>query len=177
MSEIWKPVVEYEGLYEVSNLGRVKSLPRNGTTRQERILKPTLKKSGYVDICLQKKGKRKYTHLHQIVARAFIPNPDNKPQVNHIDGNKQNNAVDNLEWNTASENLRHKFRVLGWKADRHGMRPVKCIETGVIFDGVKAAERAMGLSYGSISHVVNRYPQRKSAGFHWKYADSLLEDR
>ena len=170
MEEVWKPAADYEGYYEVSNLGRVKSLPRRGTTKQERILKPALKRNGYMDICLQKNGKRKYLHVHQVIAKTFIPNPDNKSQVNHIDGDKQNNCVSNLEWNTPSENISHKFKVLGCKADRHGLRPVKCVETGKIFDGVKAAERAMGVAYGSISHILNHRPEGISAGFHWQYA-------
>ncbi len=116
MIEVWKDIPGYEGHYQVSNLGSVKSIERlrrtkgTGITKVcERIVKPTIDKFGYCKVCLFKNGKRKYCKPHRLVAIAFIPNPDNKPEVNHKDGNKTNNNVSNLEWNTASENMRHAF--------------------------------------------------------------------
>lgn len=167
MKEVWKPIPNFEGLYDVSNFGRVKSLPRNGTISKSRILKPLKKKSGYLDIVLQKNGKRTYKHIHQIVALTFIPNPLDKPQVNHKDGNKYNNHVNNLEWNTASENLNHKYRILKCKPSRHHMKSIVCLETGEIFDSIKAAERKYGESYGAIQHYL--VGKTKSAyGLHWR---------
>ncbi len=103
--EIWKPVPEYEGIYEVSNLGRIKSLSRG--KRKEKILNPN---SGrYKNVFLSKNGDYCKMLLHRIVAIVFIPNPENKPQVNHKDGNKFNNEVSNLEWCTHQENMNHAY--------------------------------------------------------------------
>lgn len=97
--EVWKDVVGYEGLYEVSNLGRIR--------RDGRIKKPHVDHGGYETVCLYKSSKGKWFKVHRVVASAFKPNPENKRTVNHIDGNKQNNRVENLEWATHSENIVH----------------------------------------------------------------------
>ena len=103
MDEIWKDVKNYEGLYQVSNLGKVKSLARHGT--KGGILKPIL--TEYLCINASKNNKIKKLKIHRLVAEAFIPNPDNLPQINHKDGNKLNNIVSNLEWVSSKENVRH----------------------------------------------------------------------
>ena len=100
--EIWKDVKNYEGLYEVSNLGRVKSLNYN-RTRKEKILKSGYV-CGYCKVVLWKYGKKKMYTVHRLVAEHFIPNPDNKPCIDHIDGNRSNNRVENLRWCTYKEN-------------------------------------------------------------------------
>lgn len=113
--EVWKDIVGYEGLYQVSNLGRVKSLKRNKANNYgkvpERVLKQQINKKsgGYSQASLCKEGKYKVFFIHRLVARAFIHNPDNKPVVNHKDGNKHNNCVGNLEWCTQKENVLHSF--------------------------------------------------------------------
>ena len=94
MKEIWKDIKEYEGLYEVSNSGRVKSI-RFG---KERILKLGTDRYGYLYVILAKNNKQKTFRIHRLVAEAFIPNPDNLPMINHRDENKSNNNVENLEW-------------------------------------------------------------------------------
>lgn len=111
--EIWKDIEGYEGLYQVSNLGRVKALKRkikksDGSTQiyRERILKYD-KSISYLRIKLCKNGIETKYLIHRLVAETFIDNPDNKPQVNHIDGIKTNNCVQNLEWCTAKENVIH----------------------------------------------------------------------
>ena len=108
--EIWRPVVGFEGLYEVSSYGRVKSLKRpyenNGGIQwtKERILSPGKDKDGYLQVNLHCNGKQHQRKIHRLVAQAFLPNPDNLPMVNHKDEDKTNNRVDNLEWCTAKYN-------------------------------------------------------------------------
>ena len=108
MEEIWKDVTGYEGLYKVSNFGQVKSLKRlnsYGRTVPEKILKPHPNvKSGYLCVNLHKNNKQTMVFIHRLVATAFIPNPQNLPQVSHKDETRTNNAVDNLEWVTNKEN-------------------------------------------------------------------------
>lgn len=99
--ENWKDIHGYENLYQVSDLGRVKSVKRN------KILKNSKSSCGYYVIELYCNGKNKMFRINRLVAQAFIPNPENKTFVNHIDGNKLNNHVDNLEWCTAKENMIH----------------------------------------------------------------------
>lgn len=103
MEEIWRPIKNYEGLYEVSNLGRVKSLNYRRTGKEE-ILKNTKNKNGYLVVCLFKNGNKKTFCIHRLVAEAFIPNPDNLPCVDHINTIKTKNEVTNLRWVTYEEN-------------------------------------------------------------------------
>ena len=107
-NELWKPIVNFENRYEVSSMGNVRSIQDN---HGRIICKPkTILKSWngkYLSVCLFYKDKGKHELIHRLVAMAFIPNPDNKPQINHIDGNKHNNHVSNLEWVTCKENIQH----------------------------------------------------------------------
>ena len=105
-NEIWRDISGYKGKYQVSNFARVKSFHKG----KVRILKPEMTK-GYLRISLYKNGKTKLYFVHILVARAFIPNPDKKPFVNHVDGNKLNNNASNLEWVTASENQQHAIKL------------------------------------------------------------------
>ena len=112
--EEWRPVVGYEGHYEVSSLGDIKSVKRcRGASRTPRILKKHLGSSGYEFVVLRKDGVNKNATVHRMVARAFVPKPDGKDCVNHKDGNKLNNNAQNLEWVTYSENAFHSMRTLG----------------------------------------------------------------
>lgn len=119
INEIWKPIREFEGLYEVSNFGEVKSLPRNGTILKPRLLIGFIDSSGYQQVLLT--SKRFHKKIHRLVAEALIPNPDNKPCVNHIDRIKTNNHVDNLEWCTYKENTIHSFKT-GRRLNQHDKR-------------------------------------------------------
>ncbi len=111
MEEIWKDIKKYEGLYQVSNLGRIKRIRfiNNVTNKpQERIISVNkIDNLGYRTTCLCKNNKRKYKRVHRLVAETFISNPNNLPCVNHIDGNKTNNTISNLEWCTHSQNTSH----------------------------------------------------------------------
>lgn len=108
--EIWKDIKGYEGLYQISNLGRVKSLSRMMKKRKcvELIKVPSITNGGYYRLPLCKYGKIKYYHIHRLVAEAFIPNLENKPTVDHIDRNRLNNNVCNLRWATYKEQNKNR---------------------------------------------------------------------
>ena len=170
--EIWKDIPKYEGLYQVSNLGRVKSIPhiikanKDGGTRitEERIKSTNVGWHGYVWVSLSKKGKCKTYSVHRIVARVFIKNPSGLKYVNHKDGNKKNNHVNNLEWCTAHENQIH--------ASEMGLIPqskkVICIETGEIYKSSGEAERKTGICGRNIrSACSGKY--KTAGGYRWKW--------
>ena len=115
MEEIWKDIEGYEGLYQISNLGRVKSLERTITVglrrkvrKKEKIMKFTIR-SGYYNLVLRKNGKRKSKQVHRLVADAFIPKVEGKNIVNHINFNRKDNRAENLEWCTQAENVKHSI--------------------------------------------------------------------
>ena len=111
--EIWRSVIGYEGLYEVSNTGLIRSLDRfvgNRNRIKGKILSINIKKNGYCSVALFKYGKMKRYLVHRLVAQAFLPNPDNLPMVNHKNEDKSDNRVDNLEWCTAKYNLNYGTR-------------------------------------------------------------------
>lgn len=112
--EVWKDIPGYEGLYQVSNLGGVKSIKRpdaaGSRLLREKILKPTIGTRGYLNVGLRKDNMQKKIEVHRLVAMAFIPNPQNLPQVNHKDEDKVNNCVDNLEWCSRSYNVNYGTR-------------------------------------------------------------------
>lgn len=103
MTEVWKDIKGYEGLYEVSNLGYV----RRKSNKKD--LKPWHNYKGYMKVALCKNGEKYEKFIHRLVAETFINNPDNLPQVNHINGNKDHNYVENLEWCTCKENIKHSY--------------------------------------------------------------------
>jgi Holliday junction resolvase len=105
-TENWMVIAECNSIYHISDYGRVKSYKCG----KERILKATLTSNGYAAVKICANGKRKIHKIHRLVASAFLQNPENKPQVNHKDGNKANNHVDNLEWTTHKENIQHAWQ-------------------------------------------------------------------
>lgn len=177
MQEEWKDVVGFEGLYQISNLGRVKSLPKlvergkwGSFVIPERILHPNLNKyRGYMEIGLGTKlSGYKRCKIHRLVAEAFIPNPDNLPCINHKDENKINNRVDNLEWCTYYYNLHY-----GTNIDRMSKTqsvPVIAYNDTeeLYFEGQKEASRQLGIDQGNIGHSLKGH--YKCGGYYWKYA-------
>lgn len=118
MQEIWKDINGYEGLYQVSNLGNVRSMDRiviysdgRKVKTKGKLLKPTMRKSGYYYVSLSRNSDCPKFDVHRLVAQAFVDNPYNHPVVNHLDGCKTNNAASNLEWTTHTENIRHAFKM------------------------------------------------------------------
>ena len=114
MTEEWKDIKNYEGIYQASSLGRIRSLDRidtSGKRRKGRVLKRKYDGEKYPCVILSKGGNPRTFHVHRLVAETFIPNTENKPTVNHIDENKENNMIDNLEWMTYKENAHHGTRI------------------------------------------------------------------
>jgi hypothetical protein len=175
--EEWKAIEDYEGLYEVSNFGRVRRL-------SGKVLSPiprrTSKHVSYAQVGLSKQGVSHSTHVHRLVASAFIPNPDNKPQVNHKDGDGLNNTVANLEWATQSENTLHAFHVLGrktWLEGKKGaLHPTSKAVVQLTLDGDFVRQWGAGRDAGREgfqSGCITRCCQgenRTHKGFQWKYA-------
>lgn len=160
MKETWKDVVGYEGLYQVSDLGRVR---RNG-----RELSQSRNEHGYSRVSLCKNGKPKTLYVHRLVAEAFVPNPLGLPEINHKDENPSSNAASNLEWCTSGYNKNY-----GGRAKKFGVsrgKPVICIETGAVYHGVREAMRQTGVHASDISACCSGHRNKRSAGgYHWEY--------
>lgn len=170
MEEVWKDVVGYEGIYKISNHGRLKSFHHN---KSGRVMANRQNRRGYLIIDLSKNGVVHTTTLHRLVANAFIPNPENKPEVNHIDTNKANNCVDNLEWVTSKENMEH--------AALNGLLSYQkeiCVSVAQYslagdfikkFDCIADVEKETGISHRKISDCL--HGRRKTThGYIWKRA-------
>lgn len=165
LEEIWNPVVGYEGLYEVSDKGRIKALSRivkynrwGGASEKrlgEKFLNPTISKCGYYHTTLSLNSKKETVLIHRIIAIAFLPNQNNLPQVNHKDGNKLNNAVENLEWVTASANHIHAASI-GLKG-KFSNDKVALVREEYAKGGInqKALSAKHGISYLYLNKIIN----------------------
>lgn len=158
MKEILKDIEGYEGLYQISNLGNVKSLISN------KILKPKKDKDGYLMVNLYKQGKVKTYKIHRLVTQAFIENPNNYLEVNHRDEDKTNNYVTNLEWCTREYNNNYGTR------NKKTSKPVMCLETGKVYYSANEAARQTGFAQGNISLACNG-KLKQAYGYTWKYVE------
>lgn len=163
--EIWKDIEGFNGRYQISNLGRVKSLNYNNT-KQEKILVNSLSNRGYYRVSLSLEGQVKQYNVHRLVAEAFIPNPNQLPFINHIDENRTNNNVDNLEWCSVQYN-----NTYGTALDKRRIsqnKPVRCIETQQVFESAKQAGLLLDINPSSISKCCRG--QRKTCNnLHWEF--------
>lgn len=175
--EIWKDIKGYEGLYKVSNFGRIKSFYHN----KEKILILGSNSSGYAIVGLWKNGTEKFYSVHRIVAIHFIPNCQNKFEVNHIDGNKKNNNVENLEWVSKSENMKHAVNT-GLLHIKHYVAIPKEIEQFDLnnqfikcWESCKQIVNALGFADSHIYDCCKN--KRKTAyGYIWKYKKELVNN-
>lgn len=188
-TEVWKDIKGYEGLYQVSNLGRIKSLKRktnNGSCNDDTILNFYKVSKGYYATGLSKNGKTKLGLIHRLVAQAFIPNPENKPQVNHINGVKTDNRIENLEWCTSRENTIHAFnnklKIINKGKDnpmygRYGKNANRSIKvnqydlTGNFikcYDSIREAAKENNINESNISSVCAGR-KNKAGNYIWKY--------
>ena len=187
MQEIWKDIKDYEGLYQVSNLGNVKASKREIYTgrgyyiREERPLKLRLNTKGYYYIDLSKNNKTKRFMVHRLVALMFISNPDNKPCIDHINTIRTDNRVENLRWVTYSENsynpiTNKRNSIANTGASNPNARKTKCITTGKIFETTTAASKYYNVQRENICRCCKGVV--KSAGklpdgtkLEWEYID------
>ena len=188
MNEVWKDVVGYEGLYQVSNLGRVRSVDRvtfsTGTMREDANyhFKGKLLKQGnrnasispYKQVVLYKDRKHKTYGVHRLVAEAFIPNPNNLPQVNHKDENPSNNNVNNLEWCTCKYNVNYGTatdrRALKTRNNAYNQKPVICVNTNIVYQNSCEAERKTGIKANNIRECC-KGNYSHAGGFKWQYVN------
>lgn len=196
--EEWIDIVDYEGLYKISNMGRVKTMPRRvyGITAQYRDIEEAIKRqftsdSKYLRVELSKDGVNKKYAVNQLVGIHFIPNPENKPEVNHMYGNTFDNRWFNLEWATKSENRRHAITVLGagtgspWKnckKEDHPMFgrrgenapssiPIICNENGKRYVSIKEASVDLGIPATTIKYAIYGITKNPKHGYTFKYVE------
>lgn len=188
--ELWMPVPGYEGLYEVSNLGNVRSL-----FRFKKQLKWNITRNGYATVQLFKQKQSKRVLVHRLVAMAFIQNPENHPQVNHINENKLDNSARNLEWVTAKENMNHgtrlqrQLKAIDYSTEsrkqiarvngRKACKPVVQMRDGKVvarFNSAKQASIMTGLNHSHICECASGKRYKTVGGYNWKYErnDDLL---
>lgn len=167
--EIWKPVSGYEGLYEVSNTGKIRSIERMtvvGRRGSGRELRQYLTPYGYLEVSLSNKGKVNHKRVHRLVADAFCEKLNGQDEVNHIDGDKQNNYASNLEWCTRRENTIHAYRNGLQTTTRRGpVRRVVCLNDGHEFSTAGEAARYYGLNVGMVSSQCRRKSRGRELTF------------
>lgn len=189
MLEQWKKIKGFEEFYAVSNLGRIMSFKQDN---KGKILKLTNKKGDYFRLHLSSKDKKRSVSVHRLVAEHFIKNPYLLPTVNHIDGNKQNNAVSNLEWCTQSHNVKesmriHKDQCKAMNYYNTDLRPKKIMQYSLqgefiaLFKNAKEASVSTGVCARNILQVANKTPfnkkgniRKQAGGYIWKFAEEVM---
>ena len=203
--EIWKDIQGYEGSYQVSNLGRVKSverITREGNHRSEKQMKLQKTKRGYLTVILTKDGNQKLHYVHRLVGIAFIPNPTGKEQINHINEQKEDNRVENLRWVTRKENQNNHYTLekmknavkpvvseetrkkqkLNWlkRKDLKDIyekisKKVICLDTLEVYLNSKDAENKTPAKAGAITRNCNKNSKR-AGGLRWMYYTEYLQE-
>ena len=170
-NEVWKDILGYEGHYQVSDKGRVKSLKQG----KEKILKPRKDKDGYLYVCLCKNGEVKTCKIHRLVGQSFIPNPNNLPEINHRDEVKTNNSVENLEWCSSKYNMNYGTRVqrqskklTNGKLSKPVLQYTKDGKFIQEWKSTRDVERNLGYNQSAISRCCLG-KQKTSYSFIWKY--------
>lgn len=186
--EIWKDIKGFEGIYQISNKGRLKSFKSDSAGR---ILSIKNSKGGYLSVVLCYKGKRKSVKIHRLVAEAFVPNPHNKPEVNHIDGNKQNPCAENLEWVDRRENVLHAIAqnpniIKGMVRYNRFIKP-KTIQQFSLdgrfvaeYPNAAEAAKATGICYRNILQVAAKEEykpgktRKQAGGYIWRFKNKSI---
>lgn len=176
MTEIWKPIDGFGGRYEVSNTGKVRSFTRKSYKKDGKILTPNAVSSGYFIVHLSDGKNKKAMLIHRLVAMTFVPNPNNYPQINHIDENKKNNNADNLEWCTAAYNLAYGSA----PEKRRISRSKPCIGTWADgterrFESTCHVERELGIFHGHVSKACNGKLQH-AGKIAWRWENERSKD-
>ena len=162
--EYWVPIPGYENYYEISNLANIRSINRSILTKsgylkpeKERTLTQRISNKGYLTVTLSKNGQSNTKAVHRLLAQAFIPNPDNKPIINHRNGNKLDNAIDNLEWVTYSENAFHAYRTGLYKSKERKRRSIVDTCTGITYPSIKKAAVHLKINYATCRNYLSSY--------------------
>lgn len=159
MEEIWKDIKDYEGLYQISNLGRIKSLRYN----KERLLTPIKNnKTNYIHINLCKHKVNKTHYIHRLLGCAFVDNKDNKPHINHKNGVRDDNRIENLEWVTPKENHIHKYYTLNYKQHRRRHTEEEVLKIREIYNNNKVSQIKLVEIFNSNRATINKILKNKA---------------
>ena len=163
--EEWKDIIGYEGKYQVSNTGKIRSLNYRRTGKIK-LLKPTTDRDGYKTILLYKNNKQKRYKLHRLIAKVFINNPNDLPEVNHKDEDKSNNRVENLEWCDRKYNA--NYGTIKERIAETNFKKVRCIDTGEIFNSINEAAEKYNIHNSTLVHYL-KGRGNSVAGYKWEY--------
>lgn len=175
LNETWKDIPEYEGYYQASTLGKIRSVARLISqkghkndyirTMKGKTIQPRLQNSNYQLVWLSKNGEINPLLVHRIIAAAFIENLNCHPCINHKNGIKTDNRIENLEWCSYSENIKHSHTLLGRKEIT---KPIFCVELHRAFKSQTEASKELNINRGAISHVLNGLT-KTAGGYSWKF--------
>jgi hypothetical protein len=167
--EYWVPIPNYEQYYEINNLGTIRSIPRRILTKsgyykpeKERKLTQRISNKGYLSVTLSKHGQSKTHHVHRLLALVFIPNPDNKPILNHINGNKLDNSIHNMEWVTYSENVIHAYKHGLYKSTERKRRIILDACTGETYTSIKKAALSLNIEYSTCRNYLSGHSPNRT---------------